>query len=896
VKRFAIREGWSTVFLVSALVYVAVWSLLRADWAERMEFLNWVTLAGLIVGVAAAKARVRPAALVHIAAVVAGIILTVFYTTAYLDDRLGGTWDKLTWLWARWERWTVQFWRGEPVEDLYLFVFFSSLMVFLLSYATMWFVLKARWIWAALIFPGLVIFINIGYSLRVPNSYVVMYLFFAILLLVRFFVLQRETSWRRMRIDFPQSLAMRGMWVASYLAVLLLIFGWAFPASAQSGQVHDLWLSVDGPWRSVESRFNQLFAGLRGPGGRAIGGFASFDDTFELGGPLRLSEAPVVLLTGPAASPYLVAHRYSQYTGFGWRSQFARADEGAEQPELPPQVEVRAGEQIPADGGTGDARREVTYSLRLENPRGNLVFSSEVLASTDIGVNLVLPWESVTDATVDLRDGVPDDLPVDLQRLADMLASADFTPPPPPATPTPDATDVARDQPDATETPDGAAAELEPTPTPTPTPTPEPLPPAPEPSAITRERQDLAARGIVTNYVINIDTYQVESMTYSGQFPAFSEVEAIYARDGLAAGQTYQMTALETRATSDQLRESDTVYPEVVVSQYLQLPGTVTPRTVELARAITSGAETQYDKAKALERWLRENIVYTEDVNFPPADRDVVDYVLFDTRAGYCEYYASAFIVMARTLGLPARMVTGFFPADRDAELGGFLYRERNAHAWPEVYFEGYGWIPFEPTAGRSEISRDPVVPGNVTPRISDIIGGGEGLLTPDDDEFFGLDRELIQSGRTTTSQQTADPLTPQELGARIGVLFLMALVLALVYVWLRGLRGLSPAAQLYTKLSRGATWGGVRQAPSMTPTEYAQELGRAIPGSRGPAVYLADLYVRETYGQRPPAQADMLRARQAWMRLRGLLFKHFFARLRPWHKTRATTADDDIW
>ncbi|HUG15027.1 MAG TPA: hypothetical protein VMM78_08395, partial [Thermomicrobiales bacterium] len=133
MKKLAIREGWSTIFLVSMLVYVAVWSLLRADWADRMEFLNWVTLAGLVVGVAASKWRTHPAWLVHAAGALAGLVVVVFFTTAYLDDRIGGPWTKLTWLWARWERWLAQLWTGEPIEDLYLFVFFSSLLVFLLA-------------------------------------------------------------------------------------------------------------------------------------------------------------------------------------------------------------------------------------------------------------------------------------------------------------------------------------------------------------------------------------------------------------------------------------------------------------------------------------------------------------------------------------------------------------------------------------------------------------------------------------------------------------------------------------------------------------------------------------------------------------------------------------------
>ena len=113
---------------------------------------------------------------------------------------------------------------------------------------------------------------------------------------------------------------------------------------------------------------------------------------------------------------------------------------------------------------------------------------------------------------------------------------------------------------------------------------------------------------------------------------------------------------------------------------------------------------------------------------------------------------------------------------------------------------------------------------------------------------------------------------------------------------WLRGMRGLSPAAQLYAKTTRGAGWGGVPYEPHMTPHEYTQAVAKAVPGSRGPATYLADVYVRETYGNRPPAQMDLQRARQAWQRLRGVLVKHFFLRLRPWRTADASESDDELW
>jgi hypothetical protein len=79
-----------------------------------------------------------------------------------------------------------------------------------------------------------------------------------------------------------------------------------------------------------------------------------------------------------------------------------------------------------------------------------------------------------------------------------------------------------------------------------------------------------------------------------------------------------------------------------------------------------------------------------------------------------------------------------------------------------------------------------------------------------------------------------------------------------------------------------------------MTPNEYAQALAHDIPGSRGPAGYLTELYVQETYGRRAPTQMELVRARQAWQRLRALFLKYFFTRLRPWRPSPTADQDDD--
>lgn len=883
LQRLKIREGWSVVVLTSAVVFIAVWSILQADWAEGLGILNLVTLAGLAAGFVAAKWRRPPAIVLHLGAMLFGFLVILYQMTEYLNDRLGSRRDKLSWLWERTERWFGSVRAGNTTEDLYLFVFFVCVISFLLAYSSLWFVLRTRWIWAALVFPGMLLFINLGYSLRVPNSYVVFYLFFAILLLVRFSILQRESDWRRARMDYPSTLAWRGLWVASYLAVFVLIFGWAIPANARSERVHDAWLEVDGPWRAVERQFNQWFAGLRGTTPRGVGGFASFSDEFDLGGPLRLSDAPVVLVTGADHAPYLAAYRYAVYTGSGWESDVTDPSDKSETRVVPPQVELQPGDSVPLDEVNDAERERQTYAIEVRRPRGSLVFAPETFARSSIGTNLVVPWVDIVDEQIDVQTASEDSVRRELWPLVELLQEADFTPLVLRATPTPSVEPTER------------AAEPTPTPSPTgtPGPTPTPPPPAPEPVAIRDEIARLAAQGIVASYLIDPTTYAVTTLTYSGSFPLYSEVEAIFARDGLGAGQTYSVESLESQATSDQLRQVPDDAFAMGLDRYLQLPPTVTQRTVDLALAITAGATNNFDRSQALVNWLRENVAYSEDIDFPPEDQDRVDYLLFDSRKGYCEYYASAFIVMARSLGIPARMVVGFFPADFSKDDGGFLYRELNAHAWPEVFFPGYGWIAFEPTANRPAVTHDPAPVGDDDPSTALPERAGEGPFIPPEDDFFGPIRENPGGGASGGSvASSGGDVSHIEWGIRVALLAIGAMAIVVAFFWLRGLRGLSPATQLYARMTRGASWSGVRPTPAMTPHEYAQAVGREVPGSRAPASYLTDLYVKETYGGRTPSQTEMLRARQAWLRLRAVFLKHFVVRLRPWRTDRP--ADDD--
>lgn len=153
------------------------------------------------------------------------------------------------------------------------------------------------------------------------------------------------------------------------------------------------------------------------------------------------------------------------------------------------------------------------------------------------------------------------------------------------------------------------------------------------------------------------------------------------------------------------LRKKGQNYPDWVKTRFLYLPPDIPSRVNELALQLTAPEPTPYDRVKAIERYLR-TIPYTLDVPYPPLDKDLVDFFIFDLRQGYCDYYASAMVVMARAAGVPARFATGYASGTYDLNAKRFRVSEADAHSWVEIYFPDIGWVPFEPTAGRPSFDR----------------------------------------------------------------------------------------------------------------------------------------------------------------------------------------------
>lgn len=208
-------------------------------------------------------------------------------------------------------------------------------------------------------------------------------------------------------------------------------------------------------------------------------------------------------------------------------------------------------------------------------------------------------------------------------------------------------------------------------------------------------QQFTLAKGVTSN--IAFSGYLPKALAVGNQeFTLISQGDMITPQI-MSTGETYQVLVEKPNLTEDRLRKADSKlnWPET----YLELPENLPERVNVITRKIVRGQSNTYDQAKAVEAYLRANFPYTLKLEKTPAGRDMVDYFLFTAQKGYCTYHASAMAVMLRTIGIPTRLVIGFTPGEWQEREKVYEVRDRNAHAWVEVYFTEIGWVPFEPTS-----------------------------------------------------------------------------------------------------------------------------------------------------------------------------------------------------
>ena len=175
----------------------------------------------------------------------------------------------------------------------------------------------------------------------------------------------------------------------------------------------------------------------------------------------------------------------------------------------------------------------------------------------------------------------------------------------------------------------------------------------------------------------------------------------------ITIGERYQLETLAGVPSAVILRESETDYPGWI-DPYLQLPQDFSADIADLALSIAGNSEHPYDIAFTMTRYLRSNIDYSATIPLLPAGTDPIEWFLFDGQTGFCNYYATAQVLMLRSLGIPARIAVGYTQGDFNQQNETYTVRRRNSHAWPEVYFVDVGWVIFEPTAAERDVFFSP--------------------------------------------------------------------------------------------------------------------------------------------------------------------------------------------
>jgi transglutaminase-like putative cysteine protease len=387
---------------------------------------------------------------------------------------------------------------------------------------------------------------------------------------------------------------------------------------------------------------------------------------------------------------------------------------------------------------------------------------------------------------------------------------------------------------------------------------------------------------------INRDTSAVEALYPKGAVLPLATIDRLNSvRPSVSTG-GYRITVEYSTATDVQLQAAGTNYPDWL-QPYMSLPddGSYRPHEViaaihNLALQVTAGADNPYDKATAIETYLRAHYNYTLDAP-STLGQDPIDFFLFKSKRGFCAYFASAMGDMLRSIGIPTRLVSGFGPGTYDVRRNLNEVRGEDAHTWVESYFPGYGWITFEPTPdglyapvqrgsrGENLCLRDSNCDNPPTPSTT---------AAPPTHRPGGITDVPPGGGISGGSSGIRFPIPDAGTLTRIvGVLFAVLLVLLAAVV--RYLRPRTIAA-VWKRTLTLARLAGAERRLGETPLELSRRLQSTFPEASEPVGALASGFTIAAYAPPDLALSARSSVMEAWSSLRPLLLRRVFARLRP--------------
>jgi protein-glutamine gamma-glutamyltransferase len=307
----------------------------------------------------------------------------------------------------------------------------------------------------------------------------------------------------------------------------------------------------------------------------------------------------------------------------------------------------------------------------------------------------------------------------------------------------------------------------------------------------------------------------------------------------LDPGLIYTVVSEVSDVSPEMLRRSRGGYPAGMRDRFCQLPE-MSPKVAELARQVTAGAATDYDRVNAISEYLKSNYAYDLNVAKQGNAENTVEFFLFNAKRGFCEHFATAMAVMCRSINIPARVAVGFAPGEYNPLTGYYEVSGRDAHAWVEAYFPMFGWISFDPTPGWTDPSN--LQRHNATWSGFTMLRGIGRALS----HVFPASwaRAVGSSARAAIRGMASAARAVTSAGARYwawSLVLLVFLVTGALLLRRRRRRERTPrspgsaagprerAYEVFTRMTVALERGGMPRAPWQTPLEYACEVDRRM-------------------------------------------------------------------
>ena len=735
-----------------------------------------------------------------------GLLVTVWRLTSHVSRTVQV--DNADQLWERLSLWVEAARTGSISIDAVPFAFGLVVATWLCGYLATWVFVRYRNFWGVFVLGGAGIMSNLTYLPPNASVHIGLFLFTAFLLIARVQSVRRRREWEERHVTYDGHLGALSLSDSFIIALAVLLIAFFLPVGSKYGPANDAYEYFRTPMQNWEDDFNRLFAGL--PARKPLG-YRIWGDVMAFQGTIHPTQAQVLYVESQVPM-YWKARSYGTYTPKGWVSDGTVLKPNDWTPSVSaPQPYL--------------SRFDISYQV-TPNYNSRTLFAGDQVIGVDRDVRLET-YDSPT-YTLDMQGPQSESirgqnprsgaLPPKLAEAADALRQTLAL-----------GGDSVSDSSLAARVPDDFRL-------------------------VKAERN----RGGVSQVVL------------AEVLPSRPDVLSVQSvRREIKARDSYEVTSSVSTATPAELRRAGTDYPIHIFQKYTQLHDELPQRVRDLALQLTASAETPYDKAKAIEFYL-SGMPYTLEVEPPPFKADGVDHFLFTLGEGYSEYFGSAMTVMLRSIGIPARFVTGYTTGDKVVDRDIYVVTDSHSHGWIEAYMPNYGWIPFEPTPGRSIPVAVPPPP--LVAEAGDV-SSAQGV---DDDECIEeieeCDEELLDA--TPGDIDTV----PLPWGGQLAAAFLWAAggvagaaLLGLI-AWLAWRRYMAPSEDPRVAFRRMAILGAlasVGPAAHQTPFQYRLRLSNLLPDHRQPVSVIIDHYVRSIYGRKELDDAQRRELTQAWLALR---------------------------